>query len=69
MDQKQKADYLKSPYHCPHCNSGHIEAETFDGELSCQPVVCLACGKQWTNVSHSPTLITEESLRNKPEWN
>ncbi len=50
MDQKQKADYLKSPYHCPHCNSGHIEAETFDGELSCQPVVCLACGKQWTDI-------------------
>ncbi len=50
MDQKQKADYLKSPYHCPHCNSGHIEAETFDGEMSCQPVVCLACGRQWTGI-------------------
>jgi transcription elongation factor Elf1 len=50
MDEKQKADYLRKPYHCPHCNSGHIEAETFEGETSCQPVVCLACGEKWLDI-------------------
>jgi transcription elongation factor Elf1 len=50
MDEKQKADYLKNPYHCPHCNSEHIEAQPFDAEMSCQPVVCLACGKEWRDI-------------------
>ncbi len=62
MDEKQKADYLKNPYHCPHCNSGHIEAETFEGEMSCQPVVCLACGRQWTDIY---TLTDVKSLEPK----
>jgi len=50
MDQKQKADYLKSPFHCPHCNSRNIEAQPFDAEMSCQPVVCLDCGKEWRDI-------------------
>jgi transcription elongation factor Elf1 len=62
MDGKQKADYLQSPYHCPYCNSKDIEAQPFDAEMSRQPVVCLACGEQWTDIY---TLTDVEPLQPK----
>ena len=50
MDDKQKADYLQSPYHCPYCNSDRIVALEFDTESFTQPVECADCGKQWTDI-------------------
>jgi len=50
MDEKQKADYLKSPYHCPYCNSERIVALGFNAESLGQTVECQDCGRQWTEV-------------------
>ena len=47
MTKKQIAAYLKSPYHCPFCSHGNIEALGYDGELQCQLVECEKCDKQW----------------------
>jgi transcription elongation factor Elf1 len=50
MDEKQKADYLKSPYHCPYCNSDKIVALEFNAETLSQTVECQACGREWKEV-------------------
>jgi transcription elongation factor Elf1 len=50
MDEKQKADYLKNPYHCPYCNSDQIVALEFNGESLRQTVECQDCGREWTEV-------------------
>jgi transcription elongation factor Elf1 len=50
MDEKEKADYVKSPYHCPYCNSDRIVALEFSTESFTQTVECEHCGKQWTDI-------------------
>ncbi len=50
MDEQQKANYLKSPFHCPYCNSDKIVAQEFNGESLGQTVECQACGREWKEV-------------------
>jgi transcription elongation factor Elf1 len=50
MDEKQKADYLKSPNDCPWCNSENIMAGTFDPEKPGQLVECQSCGREWHDI-------------------
>jgi transcription elongation factor Elf1 len=50
MDEKRKADYLKSPNHCPWCNSEKIMADTFDAEKPGQLVECQNCGREWYDI-------------------
>jgi transposase-like protein len=49
VDEKQEADYLKSPYHCPYCNSDRICALEFETQTLTQTVECPDCGRQWTD--------------------
>jgi transcription elongation factor Elf1 len=46
----QKAKYLKSPNHCPFCESEDISAWNWDGESSRQDVVCEHCGERWYDI-------------------
>jgi predicted Zn-ribbon and HTH transcriptional regulator len=58
--QIAKAKYLKSPYHCPRCNSGDIEAQPQAGEFNegykgkkptaSMPVICPDCGYRWIEI-------------------
>jgi len=52
MDENQKAAYVKSPYHCPYCNSENIRARDFETyhDTFTQKVECPDCGKQWTEI-------------------
>lgn len=50
MDKKQRIDYLKSPYHCPYCNSDRISALEFDTQSFTQTVECPDCGRQWIDL-------------------
>ena len=50
MDEQQKAGYLKSPFHCPYCNSDRIVALEFNPESLEQTVECENCGRQWAEV-------------------
>jgi transcription elongation factor Elf1 len=50
MTEQQEADYIRSPYHCPYCNSRDILPLELDTESFTQTVQCAGCGKQWTEV-------------------
>ena len=52
MDDNQRAAYLKSPHHCPYCNSQNICAREFetDHDTLPQKIECPHCGKQWTEI-------------------
>ena len=48
--------------HCPLCNSGQIEGGNIqiDGKEAWQPVSCLKCGGQWTEVYEANIRINIE---------
>lgn len=50
VDEKQKTDYLKNPYHCPYCCSDRIFALEFETQTFTQAVECPDCGRQWTDL-------------------
>jgi transposase-like protein len=62
MDEKQKADYLKSPNRCPYCKSDKIVGQEFKTESFMQTIECPDCGKQWTDVY---TLTDVEPIEDK----
>jgi transposase-like protein len=62
MDEKQKADYLKSSNHCPYCNLDHIVGQEFSTDSFTQTIECLDCGRQWLDVY---TLTDVEPIETK----
>jgi C4-type Zn-finger protein len=55
LTQEQKEKYLKSPNHCPVCNSDQIIADyfvsdDFDGNSVTQEVKCDECAAEWRDV-------------------
>lgn len=62
MDDKQKAEYLQSPYHCPYCNSDRIVALEFHADSFTQTVYCPDCKRKWTDIY---TLTDVEPLEPK----
>ena len=48
LTKEQKESYIKSPYHCPFCNSNNIEAFPLKFEDDVTGIVkCKDCGKNW----------------------
>ena len=55
LSKAQKAAYIKSPYHCPYCNSAQIEVGNLEVSVKnhkkiFQHVVCLKCNETWKDV-------------------
>ena len=52
IDPEKKKKYLKTPYHCPFCNSRSIEGDQYDGDFNqvWQKVHCNHCHADWTDV-------------------
>lgn len=56
LTQEAISKYLKSPYHCPFCESDNITALEWEPEQSGQIVECNACGKRWWDVYQLVTI-------------
>jgi len=52
MTKEQKQAYLKSPNHCPFCNSDNIASESIqaDSDIATAYVECLSCSKKWNDI-------------------
>jgi hypothetical protein len=59
LTKEQIKNYLKSPNHCPYCNSKNIEADeiNYDDTINCD-VYCTNCQRTW-NEQYEVTNITE----------
>jgi transcription elongation factor Elf1 len=49
---KAKKKYLKSPAHCPFCNSTDIEGQMVqvDSGACWQPISCVTCKRKWDDI-------------------
>lgn len=50
LSEKDEADYVGSPYHCPYCKSMHITSGHFEPEGNYMPVSCEDCGREWKDI-------------------
>jgi transcription elongation factor Elf1 len=47
MNAQAKKAYIKSPFHCPFCDSKRITNDAYNAELQQQTVSCMDCGQVW----------------------
>lgn len=52
MTKQQRAKYLKSPNHCPKCNSKNISGGSFeaDDDYAYRDVTCDDCGYEFRDI-------------------
>lgn len=65
ITKKEKRAYLKSPFHCPFCNSTNISSGHTDneGKVIIQPVECFDCKCTWNEVFVLIDIIDDEKKR------
>jgi len=52
LTEKQKAEYIKNPCHCPDCGDHDIEGGPIEADVKTawQEVLCNGCHFEWTDI-------------------